>query len=815
MPLMWYIEVGGTTVNFSLADVLLPIISVFILLNIKVLFSQKKWLVILYFAGLLFSLALSQFTSRYNTEFLHVSDLVMLLEIVKTIVVALYFAGAFLLVNHKNFKTCMIAISLGSIPVMVIGLFSYIFYILEKPFPITSYALSNMLRFRGTFEDPNLCALYFIIIFFVSLLNYKLVQNLLLKTILAIISLLSLLLIVITLSRGGWLAFAGAGIIFILLNIKKTRKESILVFLAVILLVLVIVNMDYWVQKGMITNTIVDRTQQTLLMDSSEVDRVKLMKVAFQMGNDNFFTGVGKGSFSLNSNKYLGEDSIIYKEQYIPHNTILGFYAQQGILGLVLFLLLPGVLLFILVKSRKQHKSYLLALFSGLFLHSMTINIENVRFVWFILGIMLAAEVKSINIEPAPKPVIKKQPSTVVLLSTLCACVLLYAVASVKLATNIYVTNGRTYEKQFSVSEPGEYILSFDLQTDRNQHSVRLYNEDTLIKQMDFRAAYGLIQESIFLTGNTRVVFISNSAGWMKMSNAYFYNENIKIPIYDYPLLPDSLQNQLNKKGLLSYREEPPLKKEIDATGTELNEISLINARIIRYSNLTHIFEFDLKCKEDMNIDYQFDLQLEYSSLSSLLPGEMQYNNITHRFILSPATTNWIAGKEYTVKTYRLIHSETFNLYGRYYNYENKPFDKEAYFPITYDLIYENQQLLSPGKTHWINVLHSMDNENIIHMTYNGCVETGRINLKPGNHTLTFTAQGSWLDGYPEIRIRDSFLNEVSRIILDGTMKDYTVEYYTDKYQEGISFVLELINYNREENIGDRKVLLKDTLTIE
>lgn len=814
MPYMWYIEVGGMTVNFSLADVLLPVIGIFILLNIKELLTQKKWLAILYFAGLLFSLALSQYASRFNTEFLHVTDRVMLLEMVKTIVVAIYFIGAFLLINQSNFKPCLLTMSLGSVPVMAIGFSSYLCFILEKPFPIASYTLSIM-RFRGTFEDPNLCALYFIIVFFVSLYNFKMNRNLFLRITLAVVSLLSLFLIVITLSRGGWIAFAGAAIIFILCNIKYTRKESFLVFFAIILLLFTTVNIDYWVQKGKITNIIIDRTQQTLLIEKSETDRIQLMKTAFYMGNDNFLTGVGKGSFPLNSNKYLGNEAIVYQQQSIPHNTMLGFYAQQGIIGLSLFLLLPVFLLVRLVKSKQQHRVYFIAIFSGLFFHSMTINIENVRFVWLILGIMVVADQKDIEIELTPQLVMKKGPFIAALAGIVCTCIFLYVLASVKLAANIYVGNGSTYEKQFSVLEPGNYIISFDIQTDSSKHSVEVFDGDTLIQRMDFRNAYGFVQEQINIKEQVRVVFKSNNDGWMKINNAYLYKNSRKLPLYHYPLLPDFLQNQLNDKGFLTYREDPSFKKEVDMSGTGLNAIHLKNVRITRHSNLSHVFEFDYQCKGSMSVNYQLDLQLEYPSLSSLLPSEMQMNSIPDRLTLSPATTTWESGKEYTTKITRILHSEAFNLFGRYYDYQSKCFVEEAYFPILYNMVYEYQELLSTGESHWVTIMYGRDKENNINMTYNGWVETGRFSLEPGTHTLTFTAQGSWLDGYSEIRIRDSYLNEISRIILDETMKDYTVEYYTDKHQEGISFVLELINFKKEEKIGDRKVLLKDTLSIE
>ena len=46
-------------------------------------------------------------------------------------------------------------------------------------------------------------------------------------------------------------------------------------------------------------------------------------------------------------------------------------------------------------------------------------------------------------------------------------------------------------------------------------------------------------------------------------------------------------------------------------------------------------------------------------------------------------------------------------------------------------------------------------------------------------------------------------------------MKEYRVKYIVDEYQEGMSFVLELINAKSVKDIGDRNVLLEDFVTVE
>ena len=71
------------------------------------------------------------------------------------------------------------------------------------------------------------------------------------------------------------------------------------------------------------------------------------------------------------------------------------------------------------------------------------------------------------------------------------------------------------------------------------------------------------------------------------------------------------------------------------------------------------------------------------------------------------------------------------------------------------------------------------------------------------------------LDGeYSTIRIRDSYLNEIAIIELDGTNRDYSIPYKVSEKEEGISFILELTNFERKDD-KDRRVLLEDWVRIE
>lgn len=814
MPFMMYINISSTKVNIAMADIMLVLVGILFLINIKQFFIQKRWIYLLYFGGLLLSLLVSQYISRFNENISHVGNSVMIMEMIKTLVVTMYFFIGFIFIkNERDYRLSLIAVSLSSIPVMIIGLTSYIYFLLGKEFFIEVYRL-EILRFQGSFEDPNLCAIYIIFILFVSLLNLKVQKNKYMRFLLIGVILLSLITIFLTMSRGGWLGLTGAMVVFLLLNIRNLKKEHLLVFISLFIILFISIDLDYYFQQGKITKDMVSRVQDSLIIDINDIDRVQLMRAAFLMGNDNFFFGVAKGGFPLNSYMYLPEDSVQATMNYIPHNTILGFYAQQGIVGVLIFIILPCYVLYRMIRYKSNQSLYFIPLFIGLFIHSMTINIENVRFLWYFLGLVLAGEEMNINLDFISATRINKKTFAIVISISLLLLMFFCVDISRKLKADIYVHKGEIYERRIPVSNLGNYEITFDIQTDNHLHTVEVYDDQQLVKSMNFKSAYGVVHEPIKIKKECYVIFRSHEDGWMKVKNAYITRGNERVPLYDYILLPRFMEDWYNNRGFLVYSYEPSFKNQISIENNKFDAFEILDEKVIRYSNLSHVFQFIIKSKRSVDIIYLFDLLLEYNSISNLLPNEYQRNLWPHRFTLAPHTSKWEVGQKYTIRSTRLFTSEAFNLYGRYYDYVNGQYTQESYFPIQYDLVKERQDIIELGESQWVNINYYEDNESIIHMANNGWVESGRMNLELGDYEIKFMAQGSSMEEYPKVRFRDSFFNEIAEIVLDGTMKEYTVKYHVDEPKEGMSFILEIINYKSEKDVGSRKVLLKDWLKV-
>jgi O-antigen ligase len=813
MPFMLYININNSNINISIGDFVLLFIGIIFLFNLKEFIIQKKYNYLFYFIGLLISIIISQILSMYDKNFVHASYQVMLLEIIKTIIIATYFFSALIFVNNsKMLKIALISISLGSIPVIFIGLWAYISYLNGKDFFITTYKI-NYLRFFGSFEDPNLCALYFIMIFFISLLNFQILEHRIIKKVSLGISILSLVMIGLTISRGGWIAIFGALLIFFALNIKNVKKESLIIFFIIFAFILGIINLDFIVQNGRITKQLYSRVKEASIYDVKDNNRIQLLNVAIQMGNEKPIFGVGRGSFPLNSDRYISENSYQYNARPIPHNTIFGFYAQQGIVGVILFILLPGYALYRMLKSKRKQNRYLIPLFIAFIFHSMTINIENIRFVWYIMGIIMASEINDINLDFNPSIKMNKKYFVSALITILGINLIFYYDLSRKLAFNIKIFNGDIYEK--TIDESGDYILTLDVQTDKNMHNIEVYDGNLLVKRIELNSAFGMVKEPIHIEEKAIIKIICHKEGWVNINNAYMQKTDKLIPIYDYVLLPDNVEDFLNDKGKLVYIQEPSFKTDVSISKNQLEGIQIINAKITKYSNLTNLIEYKSFCNEIIKENYQMELLFEYDSISSLQPLDLQRNSITRNISLQSQTSLWEEKHIYKNRVSILLTSNDFQLYGRYYDYTNKIYSQDSYFPIYYESYMKNQDIINQGKSNWINIRYNIHPDKNVYFTSNGWVETGRMNLSPGDHDITFSAQGSFYNGeYSKVRVRDSYLNVVDEFYLDDTMKEYTVKYHTEEEKEGISFLFELINYEGDKNVGSREVLLDPQLSV-
>jgi len=193
-------------------------------------------------------------------------------------------------------------------------------------------------------------------------------------------------------------------LILILLNSKLFKKyiSKKLIFTTLLGGLLVIIL------AAIITISNKDKFFNYFRSDSVEL-RVNMWNNALKMGNENILTGVGAGNFKIHFPKYginnFENHSRIIKGDISvrnPHNDFLMVYAEQGLIGLLSFILIfisAMYYLFILIKHNKNVKETLsnIILFSILtgylfisFVDFPFDRIEHQIFISLILSIIAA-----------------------------------------------------------------------------------------------------------------------------------------------------------------------------------------------------------------------------------------------------------------------------------------------------------------------------------------------------------------------------------------------------------------------------------------
>jgi O-antigen ligase len=153
----------------------------------------------------------------------------------------------------------------------------------------------------------------------------------------------ALLMVFLTFSRGNWLA--GLVVLAGVLYVHRRHAKSVLSFLAVVLVVLL--------ASGMLT-TQVEFAQERLASESAEESalvRLPVAVAAVRMFEAEPLTGWGYGNFDRFSRPYQARvsDLVSPEKPHASHNLFLTILAEQGIVGLVLFI---GPMLIWLGRSR-------------------------------------------------------------------------------------------------------------------------------------------------------------------------------------------------------------------------------------------------------------------------------------------------------------------------------------------------------------------------------------------------------------------------------------------------------------------------------
>lgn len=324
----------------------------------------------------------------------------------------------------SNFDTRSDLVKIWSYVALVIAAGSVIAF-LANIVGINSQFMYSATRIKGTFENPNTFALYLLVslgIQMFTMINRPTTKLLLFSSIItAAIALAN--------SRAGQISFVAMMAFVILVSFfsykKRLRIKSIfflilpIVYFGLVPGILSFLNLlKNFINPSMLSSWSPSTEQNTVSIQPSyglqpndglpqispfpqsttqalndlalqrepiEGDlRFLLWKAAIKLWQSSPLNGVGLGNFPTESKAYTGVN-------YVAHNSFLSLLAETGLIGLIFFLI-PVLYLFVLLLTNRNN-FISIALLSSLVAMAIMMsanNLENVRFVWFLIGASLA-----------------------------------------------------------------------------------------------------------------------------------------------------------------------------------------------------------------------------------------------------------------------------------------------------------------------------------------------------------------------------------------------------------------------------------------
>ncbi len=270
---------------------------------------------------------------------------------------ALHFGGlsfAFVMMNSvktkEDFNKIYTMLVFSATLVALYGLYQYVVGVeIEAAWLDVENNPGIKTRVYSVFYNPNILAEYliFTIPLSVSLLWHS--KKLHKKIIFLGTTGITILALVLTLSRGGWLGFAFSALIFILLVERR-----------LLLSIIPIVVGGVFFLPETILNRILSIGN---LGDSSNAYRIKIWDITMDIIRDHWVAGVGFGHLPY---KQTFETYIRTMPIFHAHNTYLETAAELGIPGLVAFLLFLFVLFkYGIIKLIKNDDKYIQVMAAG------------------------------------------------------------------------------------------------------------------------------------------------------------------------------------------------------------------------------------------------------------------------------------------------------------------------------------------------------------------------------------------------------------------------------------------------------------------
>ena len=276
--------------------------------------------------------------------------------------------------------------------VLILSLFAFLindlagiyqYFILDEP---RAFGFSHTPTFYGSFMLIQLPILIFIVQLDFLPPNWK---------VLAIFTaFLTLICLILSMTRGAWLAFIGVAMIFFAIQ-KKYRKLTAKIFAGLAIIFLIVALISPKIQDRIATLT--DKNFQ------SNTERVLMWKSAAEIFKDYPLCGVGQKMFVKAYNEQYISPEAKEKGHTQPHNNLLNVASEGGIVGLASFIGLYAYFFWKFFTQFKREKNFVFGagltaflILAGLQLEGLTdtniIQVPIMREFWLLAGILIAAE---------------------------------------------------------------------------------------------------------------------------------------------------------------------------------------------------------------------------------------------------------------------------------------------------------------------------------------------------------------------------------------------------------------------------------------
>jgi O-antigen ligase len=293
-------------------------------------------------------------------------------------------------------------------------------WVYEGNFPY----LNNIYRITSIFHNPLALANYLFISFGIILSEILLTKNKTYNKLLKILALFICLQILFTISRETLSLFICALLIYNYFHKKKNLKFKIIRAFSVAIILLIFLYVTIFLSIFYIRSLKIDDTSKSYNNEiSASVNyayftRFGYKLAAFEMLRRRPFFGVGLKMYrsylqKLNSENYFYKKNIVPLYEYSienqysayirindPHNDVLQYFAETGILGgcaLILFLI---TFLSIVIKNLIKIKDLddyfkirifcFFAAFIGVLIESIDLDVFKIHFVWLLMALTLA-----------------------------------------------------------------------------------------------------------------------------------------------------------------------------------------------------------------------------------------------------------------------------------------------------------------------------------------------------------------------------------------------------------------------------------------